>query len=79
MADKQYDNTNRGALFKNNDKTDDKHADYRGELNVAGAEYWLNAWLNVSKTGNKYMALRLKPKEEAANKAKPEFDDEIPF
>src|SRR5262249_60110272 len=29
MPTEQYDNTNRGALFKNTDKTDEKHADYR--------------------------------------------------
>jgi hypothetical protein len=29
-----YDNTNRGALFKNNEKTEETHPDYRGRLNV---------------------------------------------
>jgi hypothetical protein len=49
------DNTNRGVLFRNNDKTDDKHADYRGNINVNGEEFWLNAWINESKNGMKYM------------------------
>ena len=62
----KYDNTNRGALFRNDDKTDDKHADYRGSVNVEGTEYWINAWINESKNGTKYMALRLKPKTAAA-------------
>jgi hypothetical protein len=43
MASGQFDNTNHGVLFKNTNKTDDKHADYRGELNVAGVEHWLKA------------------------------------
>ena len=45
----KYDNTNRGALFRNDDKTDDKHADYRGSVNVEGTEYWINAWINEFK------------------------------
>ncbi|MFZ0146873.1 MAG: hypothetical protein WBG18_18130 [Xanthobacteraceae bacterium] len=61
----KYDNTNRGALFRNDDKTDDKHADYRGNVNVEGTEYWINAWISESKKGTKYMALRLKKRAAA--------------
>jgi hypothetical protein len=43
MADKQYDDTNHGALFKNTAKEDPKHADYRGEVNANGELFWLNA------------------------------------
>lgn len=28
----EYDNTNRGALFKNGRKESDKHPDYRGDI-----------------------------------------------
>jgi hypothetical protein len=78
MATEQYDNTNRGALFKNADKTDDKHADYRGELNVNGDEFWLNAWLKTSKKGAKYLSLSLKPKQPAAAaKSQSAFGDDI--
>ena len=79
-----YDNTNRGALFKNTDKTEEKHADYRGEVNVNGDEFWLNAWLKTSKKGTKFLSLSLKPKQ-AAVAAKPksafaaDMDDQIPF
>jgi hypothetical protein len=86
MTEKQYDNTNRGVLFKNEDKSDDRDADYSGNININGAEFWLDAWINTAKTtGKKFMALRVKPKDpSAAGKpaaAKPpgEFDDEIPF
>jgi hypothetical protein len=74
---KQFDNTNQGALFKIENKQSPKHADYRGELNAAGTEYWIDAWINESKKGAKYMALRLKPKNPPA--PKPDIDDEIPF
>jgi hypothetical protein len=78
MANGQYDNTNRGALFKNADKTDDKHADYRGEINVNGDEFWLNAWLKTSKKGAKYLSLSLKPKQAAVTaKSQSAFGDDI--
>ena len=34
----QYDNTNRGAIFKNDDKQQDNHPDYKGSLNVNGVD-----------------------------------------
>jgi hypothetical protein len=84
----EYDNRDRGALFKNNDKTEEKHPDYRGNINVDGTEYWLSAWLKTSKAGMKYMSLSIKPKEDgtaqskrpAGGGARPhDFDDQVPF
>jgi hypothetical protein len=59
----EYDNTNRGVLFKNDKKTDEKHPDYKD-----GADHWLNAWLAKDKNGNTYMRLSTKLKDEAHNK-----------
>jgi uncharacterized protein (DUF736 family) len=87
----EYDNTNKGALFKNEDKQSDRHADYRGTLNVDGKEFWLDAWIKTSKKGNKFMSLSIKPKmareHQGASRNPPppssshggEFDDDIPF
>lgn len=62
MSD-QYDNTNRGVLFKNEDKQQDSQADYRGSINIEGKEYWLDSWIETAKkTGKKYMRLKVKPK-----------------
>jgi hypothetical protein len=89
MAFEQKENT--GALFKNNDKTEEHETwpDYRGNLNVDGTEYWLSAWLKTSKNGVRYMSLVIKPKDDGAaqSKKKPagggtrpqDFDDKIPF
>jgi uncharacterized protein (DUF736 family) len=57
-----YDNTNRGALFKNDDKEQDNHPDYKGQINVGGQEFWISAWLKTSKNGTKFMSLSVKPK-----------------
>lgn len=79
----EYDNTNRGALFKNDRKEQANHPDYKGQINVAGVEYWLSAWIKEGAKG-KYMSLSVTPKEEAPKQAKKpqprQFDDsEAPF
>jgi uncharacterized protein (DUF736 family) len=78
-----YDNTNSGALFKNEDKKSDKHPDYRGQLDVEGEEYWVSAWIKTSKAGRKYMSLSIQAKEEQRQETAPartnDFDDDIPF
>jgi len=79
MTKQQYDNTNSGALFRNDDKQSDKHPDYRGPINVNGAEYWISGWLKTSKKGVKFMSLAVTPKDEAAEGKKPELNDSIPF
>lgn len=81
MAD--FDNTNRGVLFKNQKKTTDKHPDYNGSINVDGKEMWLSAWIKESKNGGKFMSLSVQDKEPTAkgsNKAG-EVDDslDVPF
>lgn len=81
----EYDNSNRGSLFKNDRKDDAKFPDYKGSLNVDGTDYWLSAWIKVSKDGNKFMSLSVKNKNADASlqpkkKVKQEeFDDSMPF
>jgi len=62
MSDREYDNTNRGVLFKNEDKQSERHADYRGNINIDGKEFWLDAWIKKSKAGKNFMSLSVKPK-----------------
>ena len=81
----EYDNSNRGSLFKNDRKDDAKFPDYKGSINVDGTDYWLSAWIKVSKDGNKFMSLSVKNKNADASlqpkkKVKQEeFDDSLPF
>jgi uncharacterized protein (DUF736 family) len=81
----EYDNTNRGSLFKNDRKDDAKFPDYKGSINVDGTDYWLSAWIKVSKDGAKFMSLSVKNKNADASlqpkkKVKQEeFEDDVPF
>ena len=83
---KTYDNTNKGTLFKNdNAKKETDHA-YKGQINVAGTEYWLSAWVKESKKdGKKFFSLSLTPKDRDVSQPTrrelpaQEEDDQIPF
>jgi len=66
-----YDNTNRGVLFKNDRKTKDTHPDYQGSIDVDGEEFWLSAWIKDGRKG-KFMSLSIKPKEEQQEEAPPQ-------
>lgn len=59
---KEYDNTNRGVLFDNDRKETDKHPDFKGTINVGGADYWLSAWL-APEDSKAYLRLSVQPKE----------------
>lgn len=86
-----YDNTNSGALFKNDKEGGNpKWPDYRGSVNVDGVDYWLDAWIRKSKKGTTFMSLRVKPKQQNGERrmrdetgptdaATRDFDDNIPF
>lgn len=60
MAYQQKDNT--GSLFKNDRKESDTHPDYKGTALLNGVEHWLDAWINTTNSGDKYMSLKFKPK-----------------
>ena len=43
---------NSGSLFKNSRKTEAKHPDYQGEINVDGKVKKLSAWIKQGKNGS---------------------------
>lgn len=56
---KTYDNTNRGVLFKNDKKGNERAPDYTGKLNVTGKDWSLAAWIKESKSGTKFLSISL--------------------
>ncbi len=83
----QYDNTNRGSIWKNDDKQSDTHPDFKGSLNVNGQEFWVSAWKRKPDANPKAPALSfsIKVKEQQGAAPAPAadtgggFDDSIPF
>lgn len=82
----QYDNTNRGSLFKNDKKTEEKHPDLSGSVNIEGVEYWISGWSKVSKGGQKFISLSVRQKQEQTRQSsqptrstKKEESDDIPW
>lgn len=60
-----YDNTNTGALFTNDRKTNDRQPGFTGKVDVEGKEYWLSAWAKKTKAGKPFMSLALTPVDAA--------------
>jgi uncharacterized protein (DUF736 family) len=83
-----------GSLKRNDKQGVETRPDYRGKITLLdGQEFWLSGWMNADReTGEKYMSLKLQPKEDkpqymntpapspapvAASEA--EEDDDLPF
>ena len=81
MAD--YDNTNRGSIWRNERKTDEKHPDFTGTLNVDGVEYFCDAWKRKEGASDKAPALsfRVKRKDKQGARQQPPGGDldGVPF
>ena len=83
----QYDNTNRGAIWKNEKKETDKHPDFTGSINVDGHDYWLSGWRRPEGASSKAPAMKFqikrkdgKPQQaETRQSTRADMDDEIPF
>ncbi len=88
----QYDNTNTGAIFKNDEKENgSKHPDYKGNLNVGGEDYWVSMWVkesgpNSQNPGKKFFSVSVTPKKQnqqapARGKQQPKVEEDqgIPF
>lgn len=80
MAD--FDNTNTGVLFKNNQEGNPSRPWYKGKINIEGREYELAAWVRESKKdGSKFLSLKATPAQTKsyAQEEQPPFEDEAPY
>ena len=67
----EYSNENRGSLFKNDKKTEEKHPDMSGSINIDGTEYWISGWKKQSKAGTGFISLSVRPKEQTRQSSQP--------
>ena len=63
MAD--YDNTDRGTIWFNTEKKNDRAPDYNITFNFGGKDYAIAAWKKTTKEGRKLISFQI---EDAAKK-----------
>lgn len=81
----QYDNSNRGAIWNNDQKKTDKHPDFSGSINVDGKEYWLSGWKKKQGQSDRapLVSFSVRPKDykdsQPVSSPAQQIDDEIPW
>ena len=90
----EFDNTNRGSVWGNEDKTAETPtwADFKGSVNIEGVEYWVSMWKRKPDANPKAppLSFTVKKKEQQTTQppkdyAEPKGDtggggfDDIPF
>ena len=60
------DNKNSGALFRNDKRETERHPEYTGKITIEGVEYYLSAWVNEMRNGQKYFSIKATPKAATA-------------
>jgi len=78
----EYSNENRGVLFTNENKTNEKAPDYTGKINVDGVDKDLAGWIKTSAKGKKFLSLKVNVpyvKNKQFTPGKSHYNDEPPF
>lgn len=65
----EYDNTNRGILFRETKKKSDKAPDYTGKIDVNGHEFRLAGWIKDGRNNTKFLSLSLSEPQEKKQEA----------
>lgn len=74
-----FDDTNRGVLFREEDKKNERGPDYTGSVNVHGETFRLAGWVRESKAGRKFLSLAVSEPRDAVPAGPTSNDDSIPF
>lgn len=64
-----FDDNNRGQIWKNDSKTTDKHPDFKGSLKIDGVEYWVSAWKRKEGANPKAPALSFSVKQKESKQS----------
>lgn len=83
----QFDNTNRGSIWKNDRKEKETQPDFTGSINVEGVEYWMSAWKKKegAKENAPLLSFSVTKKEDKPAEAQPtatpaaDLDEDLPF
>jgi len=82
----EFDNTNRGQVWRNDKRETDSHPHFRGDLNVDGVEYWVSAWKRGEDANPKAPLLKfsIKRKEDSVgeiktSESKSKEEEDLPF
>jgi uncharacterized protein (DUF736 family) len=68
-----------GSLFKNEQKKEDKHPDYRGEIKDQSGKVWaLAAWVKEGKKG-KFLSLSMSDPREKPDRVTTVESNDLPF
>ena len=76
-----------GALFKNDKRDKDTSPHAKGSAVIDGVEYWVSAWTNTAKSGQRYQSLSFQRKDQvhdqgmqqASQALDPLSEEPIPF
>jgi hypothetical protein len=84
-----YNNEKRFVLFRQDKEGNPKRPDYRGNIVLHGARYYLSGWIREDKQGRKFLSGTVEPEREhqapAGSRApvetapQPAEGDDIPF
>lgn len=55
----EFDNTNRGKMFFNTEKTNEKAPDYSIKFNIKGEDYRISAWKKTTREGQKFISFQI--------------------
>lgn len=73
----EYDNTNAGAIFKNETATGNQPT-YRGKINVDGVDKQIAMWVKQTKDGKPFFSVKItEPYQAETTQPNPQQKDEL--
>lgn len=78
-----YDTKNTGVLFVKKERKSEKQPNFQGKININGKDFDLAGWTKVSKTGDKFISLKVEePRDYKSSEPQQkavDYGDPLPF